>query len=594
MPVARFRFVIILQQPFLQLPVFSDLIRRQAFKHSLHPFSLRILNRKNFGRADTIGEQVPNDLNVHRRPEAHACRLSVRRSVTVLRAVGRSGNEKSGFGIFHQEIEVEQCGLAHNRVCPFQIIAFGEKGVVFPQVAAEPAARRAEGTPARMFTRRSETPDVGDGMHGPAPGAIVHRGRLPAGFAKGINKLKEGTVAFMQVGDFRGPVVHLVVDVVMVVGVPRRLQVITPDALQVGGQRARPRTGQEQVAAELKIQGHERRVFFAPAQGAEPFIDWHAVLIGPIQAQRHPVHKCGVVVHMGVSQCGIGFGGGGVQVPGAYSGGIGMTETGGGAQQKRYGPRALHVQCSACCGNLTVRFGNREHGSISEPGFGCRRSLQQQPILFRNNGMHGRHRFLGIGERFQPAVIFPAAAAAFRVPCQGRLEVQRAGACRRHAKHHHPVRGADKILPYIVGSPQRISNTRYARRQVQGPAVFFGRSFTIQEQAQVAQCLIRAVGIVCAVAQARARAFAYQFFVRKALGLLHLAREEQPPYLGQGFQRLRIVCLLRAARPQAVLIQGYPFLCHAAKDHGADTAIAQGQGFHPGIRRRRIPQGHFA
>ncbi|OQC05012.1 MAG: hypothetical protein BWX80_02239 [Candidatus Hydrogenedentes bacterium ADurb.Bin101] len=426
-------------------------------------------------------------------------------------------------------------------------------------------------------------------MHGPAPGAVMHCGRLPAGFAQGIDKLQEGFVAFMQVGDLRRPVVHLVIDVMVIVGIPRRLDMVAPDALQVGGQRARSRTGQEQVATELEIQGHERRIFFAPAQGAQSFIDRYTVFIGSVQAQRHPVHKCGMIVHMGVPQCGIGFGGGGVQVPGACRRGIGLTETGGGAQQKRYSPRALHVQCSACCGNLAVRFGGRKHGGIPQPGFGRGGSLQEQPIIARNNGIRGRNRLFAVGERFQSAVIFPAAAAAFRIPRQGGLEVQRTGACRRHADYHHPVRGADKIFPFIVSFPQRISNTRYARGQVQGSAVFFGRSFIIKEQAQVAQCLIRAVGIVCAVTQARARAFAYQFFVCKALGLFHLALEEQAPDLGQGLQRFRVVRVLRAARPEAVFIQGYPFLCHAAKDHAADPAVAQGQGFHPGIRRSRIP-----
>ena len=53
---------------------------------------------------------------------------------------------------------------------------------------------------------------------------------------------------------FARPVVHLGVDVDRVLAFPRRVQQVVPDALQVRWLRARPRTGDQQVAAELVVQ----------------------------------------------------------------------------------------------------------------------------------------------------------------------------------------------------------------------------------------------------------------------------------------------------------------------------------------------------
>ena len=58
----------------------------------------------------------------------------------------------------------------------------------------------------------------------------------------------------------RGPVVHLRVDVDSPLAAPGRVGLLVPDALQVGGLRTLPRTRQQQVAAELKIQRHQRRI----------------------------------------------------------------------------------------------------------------------------------------------------------------------------------------------------------------------------------------------------------------------------------------------------------------------------------------------
>nr|GFD48564.1 hypothetical protein [Tanacetum cinerariifolium] len=61
-------------------------------------------------------------------------------------------------------------------------------------------------------------------------------------------------------GDFGGPVVHFGVDVHRVLAVPGALELVVPDALQVGRLPARLRRADEQIAPVLEIQSCQRGV----------------------------------------------------------------------------------------------------------------------------------------------------------------------------------------------------------------------------------------------------------------------------------------------------------------------------------------------
>jgi hypothetical protein len=50
------------------------------------------------------------------------------------------------------------------------------------------------------------------------------------------------------------------VDVDRVLSAPRRIHPIVPDALQVGGLRARARARNQKVAPELKVESRQRRI----------------------------------------------------------------------------------------------------------------------------------------------------------------------------------------------------------------------------------------------------------------------------------------------------------------------------------------------
>src|SRR5437588_542356 len=67
-------------------------------------------------------------------------------------------------------------------------------------------------------------------------------------------------MAFGQVANFCRPIVHLGVNVDGVFAVPGRLELVVPEALEVGGLAAGPRAGDEQVTAELEVKRGELRI----------------------------------------------------------------------------------------------------------------------------------------------------------------------------------------------------------------------------------------------------------------------------------------------------------------------------------------------
>ena len=67
-------------------------------------------------------------------------------------------------------------------------------------------------------------------------------------------------VALGEVGGIGQPVVHLEVDVGRVLAAPGRIDLLVPDALQVGGLTAGPRRGDHQVAAVLDVERGERGI----------------------------------------------------------------------------------------------------------------------------------------------------------------------------------------------------------------------------------------------------------------------------------------------------------------------------------------------
>ena len=75
--------------------------------------------------------------------------------------------------------------------------------------------------------------------------------------------VEEGEVAVGEVGGFCGPVVHLHVDVRVDVGVPRRICLVIPNALQIGGNIDRTTTRRNhQVATIVEVELFEEKPIF--------------------------------------------------------------------------------------------------------------------------------------------------------------------------------------------------------------------------------------------------------------------------------------------------------------------------------------------
>ncbi len=85
----------------------------------------------------------------------------------------------------------------------------------------------------------------------------------------GADEVDEVGVALGEVGDFRAPVAHLEVDVVVVVARPGGVDVLVPDALEIEREVARTRSRDEHVAAILVDGRFELRIHGIFAIGVE-------------------------------------------------------------------------------------------------------------------------------------------------------------------------------------------------------------------------------------------------------------------------------------------------------------------------------------
>ena len=174
-------------------------------------------------------------------PRQTCATLPSGRREAVLRRVGRAGDEPFVFRLLDQVVEVEQRRLLQDRIGPAQELAVEREGVVLPEMLAEPG-RAADGrAPGRGLAGRGEAPRVGDDVRHPAARVVVGLRGLAARLDQRGDELVQRLVQLGEVADLGRPVVHLHVDVEVPVAVPRRLDFLGPDALQVGRQSAGPR-----------------------------------------------------------------------------------------------------------------------------------------------------------------------------------------------------------------------------------------------------------------------------------------------------------------------------------------------------------------
>lgn len=93
-----------------------------------------------------------------------------------------------------------------------------------PQLAASPGAVKPHGLARTCATQ-------------PA-GAVIFLGGDGAGFLQRLDEREEGLGEIAEAADFGGPIVHLDVYVEVPVGVPRGLDFLGPDPLEIRGEAA--------------------------------------------------------------------------------------------------------------------------------------------------------------------------------------------------------------------------------------------------------------------------------------------------------------------------------------------------------------------
>ncbi len=115
--------------------------------------------------------------------------------------------------------------------------------------------------------------DIRQVVESPTPGIIhlggCHRTRpchLP-------HKARERFNRLAQVAHLCRPVVHLQVNIGMEVGIPRRIEILTPDTLKVGRKSARMAGAtHQQVTSILEVKRRQLRILYSLSYLPEPLV----------------------------------------------------------------------------------------------------------------------------------------------------------------------------------------------------------------------------------------------------------------------------------------------------------------------------------
>ena len=103
---------------------------------------------------------------------------------------------------------------------------------------------------------------------------------------------------FRQVRHLRWPMVHLQIDVQVIVAIPRRMDRIAPEPLQVGRQQADTRRGDQQITSELEVKRHQRRILTILRKGSQSLVDRPKVSLRTSQLQRDTIKQRLISLYM--------------------------------------------------------------------------------------------------------------------------------------------------------------------------------------------------------------------------------------------------------------------------------------------------------
>ena len=163
---------------------------------------------------------------------------------------------------------------------------------------AEPSGRRVGRTPRGMLARRRELPDIPQDMGHPATGVIEGFGGSLATGHLLFRPFHQRQMQLREVGHLRRPMIHLQIDVQVIVSIPRRMDRVAPESLQVGRQQADTRRGDQQVATELEVKRHQRGILTIRREGGQPLVDRPIVALRSPQLQSDPIEQRLISLYM--------------------------------------------------------------------------------------------------------------------------------------------------------------------------------------------------------------------------------------------------------------------------------------------------------
>jgi hypothetical protein len=317
---------------------------------------------------------------------------SLRVDVLVLRRVGGGSDKPAALRLAHQGRQEELGGTPHRGVRLLEEGAISGVRVVLPQVVGEPRTAGEGRAPVGPLAWRGEVPRVGDDVCHPAVGAVVRLRRLLAVRHELRDEPEQRPVAVRQVRRLCQPVVHLDVDVQVEVAVPRRLHLLRPEPLEVGGEGAvgSGRTDQ-QVAPEVEGQSREGRVLRDVPQPLRHRIECAWPLR---QFQDRPAVEAPVVLNVLSLKARVGALGGGIDPLERLSRIALVEHTGAGGEEQRSFVRAVYAD-PVCGRRRLATFRHHPETSLEADPVPTRHAAAQGAGQQQVVAVHRNHRPLG-------------------------------------------------------------------------------------------------------------------------------------------------------------------------------------------------------
>ena len=162
--------------------------------------------------------------------------------------------------IFLQIVDEEVGGSLHHGIVFRQERLVACIEIMLPEMRGEPGTACGEHTPGGAVDGAGDAPEVGIVVGHPSFAAVHLLGGPDSRLTQVADHREERLLRFGEVADEGRPVVHLGIDVDGIFRVPRCVQLVVPDTLQVGGLSTGLRGGDEQITAVLHHQRHHVEV----------------------------------------------------------------------------------------------------------------------------------------------------------------------------------------------------------------------------------------------------------------------------------------------------------------------------------------------